>query len=215
MTFIDNVIIKLLKDNLVLKTYYQDDHLVATDLCEGTYIFSVEVDGGVSCFGRYDVTLEGNNLIFNEDLEFQHNLNITNDLSMCSGGGNPDSGEIELNPKIEYPCLTYTWSTGEFTNSISGLTPGMYTVTVTFQYGNEYGETILTFDIDEDEGSVPDFKIRVEEIDWELECHDYGPDPQGSVTVTGIPNTKEYQYVWSNGDIGPTATIVEYGDYPL
>jgi hypothetical protein len=56
------------------------------------------------------------------------NLNATVAGSACTGSEN---GLIQLNPSLGTAPYSFQWSTGDSTSSLSGLQPGVYTVTVT------------------------------------------------------------------------------------
>jgi SprB repeat/Secretion system C-terminal sorting domain len=85
-------------------------------LVAGIYSVTVTDAAGCSITSRISVTKK----------TFQVNSTVTQPV--CEGS---QGGSISLFPINTTEIYTYLWSTGEMTSSVSGLSPGMYTVTIT------------------------------------------------------------------------------------
>ncbi|NJN78242.1 MAG: T9SS type A sorting domain-containing protein [Saprospiraceae bacterium] len=98
-------------------------------------------------------------------------------------------GSITLNPVAGFGGYTFLWSTGATTNSISGLAPGTYDVTVTDQLTcvNTSSFTIVSL--------CPTSLGLSQIVNPEV-----GDDENnGSASISATGGTAPYTYAWSNG----------------
>jgi hypothetical protein len=112
------------------------------------------------------------------------------------------SGSVSINIASGAAPLSYSWSNGASTQNISGLPPGIYTVTIT--------------DVN---GCSLELSAEVEEVECEtvvlfsidsIEC--FG-STNGSVTTQISGGTAPYQINWSTGDTGTTISGLSAGVY--
>lgn len=113
---------------------------------------------------------------------------------------NPD-GEITVAANEGGPYI-YTWSNGGNTQTISNLTMGTYSVTV-----SDGGSCTLT-------GSVTVENLEYIQADIQyinhVSCSTWNDGGAGVTAQFGNP---PYNYVWSNGTTGPVATGLAQGTY--
>ena len=97
---------------------------------------------------------------------------------------------------------SYEWSNGQTTQTISGLSAGTYSVTVT-----------------DNEGEMDEFEITITEPDMMISianttnvaCFE---ESNGAAEITTtIGGTPDYTYEWSNGQVGTIATDLTAGTY--
>ena len=115
----------------------------------------------------------------------------------CSGG----TGTIAVQPINGVAPYSYIWTTGDITDSISGLVPGQYTVTV-IDAGGCRG--ITTYDL-----GAP------LTVYW---CTSTSPDcgdSNGVMAVCITGGSGAYAYVWSNGATGFTTSNLSAGVYSV
>jgi thiol-disulfide isomerase/thioredoxin len=108
------------------KTYSWSNGSTAQDLTgvnAGTYSVTVEDANGY--FLTASFTVEGPSTPLNTE---NYSLSDVTCFSYNNGG-------ISVNPAGGYPGYSYEWNTGDLGNSISDLSPGEYTVTVTDNVG--------------------------------------------------------------------------------
>ena len=88
-------------------------------------IYYVNADDGGGCSGQSETTI------------IQPSTNITWGFYtvMDSGCANVDSGKIYVTGLTGNPPFTYSWSNGETTDFITGLTAGVYSVVITDSLG--------------------------------------------------------------------------------
>lgn len=91
-------------------------------LTAGTYYMKVVDNGGC--------TATTNSVIIQDSTNLDYDLYVVNDA-----GCNINSGKIFINNINGSPPYTYLWTNGETTSSISGLTAGSYSVTVSDNSG--------------------------------------------------------------------------------
>jgi hypothetical protein len=99
--------------------------------------------------------------------------------------------------------LTYEWSNGETTASISGLMPGTYGVTVTDQDGCT-GDASVTI-------NQPDI-LSVSASGFDVDCNGAN---NGSITASASGGMLPYTYNWSNGMMGAMITGLAGGSYTV
>lgn len=144
-------------------------------LSAGTYYCTVEDYGGC--------TAKTENGIVQDSGDFDFGYYVINN-SPCSL---TPTGKIYVTGQTGYGPYTYSWSTGEVTSSISGLTAGTYSVTVTNSGGCSVTKTMTVT-------NVPSVGI-VSMINTSPGCF----QSNGQVLVTISGGTPPYQYQFSNG----------------
>lgn len=112
-----------------------------------------------------------------------------------------DSGVLSVNFRPEYVLnlpVTYNWSTGETTGTISGLSAGYYTVTVTDASGCEANLDEMIF---------PGGKPVVIFLSTDFIAASCYNDSSGAILAPGVTGQGPFTYQWSNGEnttgIGP------------
>jgi hypothetical protein len=127
-------------------------------------------------------------------------------LTVTSTGETGNSfkdGTATCNPTGVAP-FTYAWSNGGNTQTISGLTPGSYTVTVTDANGCTASNTVSVAEF-----GCQDLKVNVNQSN--VSCNGAC---DGSISVTGITNgVAPYTYAWSNGETSQDISGLCAGDY--
>ena len=116
-----------------------------------------------------------------------------------------NDGTATSNPTSGTPAYSYNWSNGETTQTITDLSPGNYTVTVTDSNTCTGEETVTVA-----EYICP--TITLSESITNTTCNE---DCDGSITVTPSGGTAPYTYSWSNGQTTQTATGLCAGSYTV
>lgn len=160
-----------------------------TGLIPGTYVVTVTDAAGCTATGQGSVS---------EPPPVTATINSNNPL--CVGDSN---GSATVIANGGTPPYTYTWSTGQTTATISGLSAGTYTVTVTD--ANNCSTAVqttlspasnLTASISVNDESCPD-------------------ENDGSATVTPLNGVPPYTYTWSNGATTQTINNLAPGTYTV
>ncbi|NOQ76070.1 MAG: T9SS type A sorting domain-containing protein [Crocinitomix sp.] len=115
-------------------------------------------------------------------------LVLTLDVTDASCGA--DDGSITASVTGGVPPYSYDWSTGEITETISDLAPGIYFVFVTDGFG------CVTSDTVDVKGADTDMEIDKLHINH-VSC--YGGD-NGSIAIVMEGGVAPYTYDWSTGD---------------
>jgi PKD repeat protein len=165
-----------------------------------TYIWSngsvTPVISGVTS-GNYTITVtDGNGCTVSETLNISDddgpdfdNILVTN--VSCNGGNN---GAVVVTSSGGTGAHTYNWSTGGTGSSISGLTFGTYTVTVTDAAGCiATGNAIIT---------QPTVLTAIINNVVHVSCNG---GTNGSASVLANGGTPGYTYLWSSGGTSSTA----------
>lgn len=168
-----------------------------------TYEGLVEIEPGI-----YTVTVtdaNGCTVIQTFELsplyEVNSNLIVTNENSY---GAN--DGYASVNPSGGHPPYNIMWSTGDTTNSISGLEPGNYSVIIedaTYCYQEE-SFTIMPF-------VCPELSVFIDIVNesCSTQC-------SGSLEILDVVNgVPPYSYQWSNGQSGNIITNLCQGYYSV
>jgi len=113
-------------------------------------------------------------------------LSVTTSMTPVSGAGTND-GTATATPTGGTPAYTYAWSNSETTPSISNLSPGTYTVTVTDVNGCTENETIVINPFD-----CGDFNATLNVFDATCfqQC-------DGFVDLVVVGGTMPYEYDWN------------------
>lgn len=125
-------------------------------------------------------------------------LSITD--ATCSDS---NDGAIEVNILDGDGPFTYSWSNGETSRIISGLSGGTYAVVVQDAHGDSLN---MTADI-----------VAPEPLDltYDITHSSCSGNNDGAITVSASGGTAPYAYVWTDGSTGPTITDLASGDYEL
>jgi hypothetical protein len=163
---------------------------VRDDLFAGSYTVTVRDQNGcekdqVITIGQPDV-LEA--------------FEIIEDVS-CSGGMD---GSISITPTGGDQNYSYQWSNGSGNQNLTNIPSGSYELTLTD--GNNCSET-FEYMVDEPTSIVID-SITAQPAS----C---GGVSDGSLTVAGSGGTGQLNYIWSNGDITPTANNLSTGSHSV
>ncbi|MBP8250402.1 MAG: SprB repeat-containing protein, partial [Chitinophagales bacterium] len=115
----------------------------------------------------------------------------------------PDSnGKIYLHPANGVPPYTISWSNGMTGSPITGLTQGVYVVTITDANGCTTNASItLQFD------SIPELVYSV----TKPVCH----DSSGAIYLTITNGTLPYQFLWNTGATTQNVTNLMSGTYSV
>jgi hypothetical protein len=163
----------------------------ATGLSAGTY--TVTVTDANDCETECEV----------EILEPEELVCEIEDVDHVSCYGESD-GQATVVASGGTPPYSYLWSDGQTTATATGLSAGIYTVTVTD--ANDC-ETECEVEILEPEELV----CEIEDVQH-LDC--YG-DADGQATVVASGGTPPYSYLWSDGQTTATATGLSAGIYTV
>jgi uncharacterized repeat protein (TIGR01451 family) len=161
-----------------------------TSLTAGTYTVTVTDAKGCSDVCSSQVNEPGCNLT----------ASATGTNVSCNAGTN---GTATATPTGNLAAVTYIWSNGETTATISNLTAGTYAVTVT-----ESANCVATANYTVTEPS--DITLACAKTDVTTIS---GSD--GTATVTATGGTSPYTYVWSNGATTASITSLTAGTYTV
>ena len=160
-----------------------------TNLSAGTY--TVTVTNGDGCTTIGSVTITSPPEVF---------VSINSTPSVCEGD---NSGIATAMPIGGTAPFTYSWNNGGNTQTITGLTSGMYIVTVTDAVGCT--ATSTTF-INQSPG------LTVNAVGNNIVC---GVGNSGSATAMVQGGTAPYSYLWSTGAVSSTIAGLGTGTYSV
>lgn len=157
--------------------------------------------------GTYTVTLtDANNLTATATVTISDlttaivgTLNSTN--ISCKG---VNDGSITATATGGTSPYTYLWNNSATTSSITGLAPGVYSVTITDANGCTKTESITITEPD----ALTVSNTTQTDVSW------YGGN-DGEATVTVSGGTSPYTYLWSNGATTATAQNLIAGTYTV
>lgn len=127
---------------------------------------------------------------------------IAPNFTIVNPGCSQTTGSATINPTGGDAPYDYLWSTGSTTNSISGVVPGAYTVSVADGIGCS---VTATANIVSTSTTITATTSSVSAI-----C-----TTNGSATVTPTNGTANYTYLWSNGNTTANPTNVAAGNYTV
>ncbi|MDX1409138.1 MAG: T9SS type A sorting domain-containing protein, partial [Saprospiraceae bacterium] len=122
-------------------------------------------------------------------------------ITPASGPGSAD-GSIACNVSGGMPPYAYAWDSGDTTSSLSDLTPGIYTLTVTDANGCTTATQV--------EVEAADCTVEVSFVLEDVACHG---DTTGSAMVLPSNGTTPYQFSWSTGDTTSAVVGLAAGAY--
>lgn len=152
--------------------------VVASGLSEGTYTVTVTDTNGCTAVGSIDVELSPEGIWL---------MPVGTDADCGLDNGSAYSGVMTGTP----PYI-FEWSNGATTDTVTGLAPGTYSVTVTDVNGCTNAESVTI-------EALSDLSVSISGQD--PDCN----SANGSATVSVSGGTPPFIYEWSNG--GNTATI--------
>jgi len=147
-----------------------------SDLCSGSYSVTIVDNNNCSVFGAFNIT---------QPTQLLANTSSTNETNVDA-----NDGTAKAIPTGGISPYKYLWSNGQNTQSISGLSPGEYTVIVTDAYDCTVGDTVII-----EEFYCPQLVIntQISEITCYGEC-------DGAIAVSGVDNAVlPLKYKWNNG----------------
>ncbi len=160
------------------------------DLEPGSYTVTVTDGNDCTAIGMVTVQAFTCSMMVNSTVE-----NIT-----CFG---ESSGSISLAVSEATQPVTFNWSTGATVNEVSGLTPGMYDVTVEDGAGCQ---EILAFILEEPDSIVIQFGVN------NPSCPD---DSAGSITAIPEGGVGGFQFAWSSGGMTDMEDSLPAGNYSV
>lgn len=174
-----------------------------------TYNWSNGATGSVNANlgpGTYDVTvtdangctITGSGTIGNP---VQINVNLTVVNPGC-GGGSP-TGSATVAPTGGTPPYMFHWSNGAVGNTVNGLLPGSYSVTVTDFLGCNQTEGFVL---------IPQASINLDATATPASACGL---PTGTATVTASGGVAPYTYAWSNGATTASISNLAPGNYTV
>jgi gliding motility-associated-like protein len=162
-------------------------------LCAGTY--SVQVTDANGCDTIQAVTVTQ---------PTQITIPITATMVTCNG---LNDGTATANPSGGTPGYGFSWSpappAGQGTASVSGLSPGTYTVTVTDANGCIRTQTVTIT-----QPNVLNATLNATSLDCNADC-------DATITSTVSGGTPGYSFLWGGGQITPSITNQCSGVYNL
>ncbi len=164
------------------------------NLFQGSY--AVTVTDANDCTSSIEVDVTAPTIPFTVDVS----------STPVSGNGNSD-GTATANSSGGMGTIAYLWSNSETTQTISGLTAGTYSVTVSDENGCIAVNQILV-----EETSDPCAALALQITTSDTDCFDAAT---GSATVNPQGGTEPYSYLWSNGNTTATADNLAAGDYSV
>uniref|UniRef100_UPI004048CF6B PKD domain-containing protein n=3 Tax=Roseivirga sp. TaxID=1964215 RepID=UPI004048CF6B len=158
----------------------------------GIYSVTVTDANGCTVSGTYTV---------NQPAAALSELSITNNSPSCFGG---NDGSLTLSMQGGTAPYAYSWSNGSTTNTASGLSEGIYNVTVTDNNNCTFSTSYTVND---------PIKIAVATTSSNQPTCNGAAD--GSITVLASNGTAPYTYNWNTGDVGATLSNVPAGTYTV
>jgi len=154
-----------------------------------TGMYNLTVSDANGCTANSSATLTLNGIVITENV-----INVFG----CDDNNN---GAISVSVTSATQPVTYLWNNGITTSSVSSLTAGTYTLTITEGSGCVHVESYTV--------TAPDSL----QVNLSVTDATNGNNGSAAVVVTGgIPS---YNYLWSNGQTGSTATNLAAGNYSL
>ena len=161
------------------------------DLPAGTYTVTVTDNYGFSAIAQVVIT---------EPPLLEFETPDINDVS-CNGGSD---GSIEAEVSGGVSPYSYTWSNGESVPSISNLSAGTYTITIT---DNNGCTQFASYQVEQ-----PD-QLEISLVNLDNETCVGSNDGEITISITG--GTNPFNAVWSTGNTGMTNTGLDPGVYSV
>lgn len=173
-----------------------ETYSVISNLCEGTYFAGVTDSNGCSSTHQADISVL---------------ITITTGISAedisCHDA---DDGSIDLTVNGGTAPLIFSWNNGAYaTEDLSNLSEGIYTVIITDSNGCSAADSTGIANPD----SLAAFaSAHIYPNGFHVTCTD-GTNGRATVTVSG--GTPPFTYVWSDGQLTPTAIGLALGTYAV
>lgn len=161
-----------------------------TQLAPGTY--TVQVLDNTNCADVLQVTI-----VQPEPLLV--NASATHETSV-----NANDGTARANPTGGTGTYSYLWSTGETTQTLSGLAPGAYTVTVTDENGCTAVQTVTV--------NAFGCLMTAQPVVSNVRC---AGQNDGALSVELSGGTEPYTYLWSTGETTAVVQNLAPGTYTV
>ena len=147
-----------------------------TDLSPGTYEVTITIDNDCSISRSYTV-------------ELSSTINIPTIITQptCLG----DDGAIDLDPSATGIDYDFLWSTGDTTEDITGLSEGIYTVTITDPNSGCSDEEFFV---------LPEFNFLVANS-YLCQVIDNDSIISEITAFVGEGSTSPYEFAWSTGEV--------------
>ncbi|MFN8155479.1 MAG: gliding motility-associated C-terminal domain-containing protein [Bacteroidia bacterium] len=158
------------------------------NLSAGTYTVTVTDANGCSAITQAVVT---------EPTDLTTAMNATD--ATCNGGNDGQATTLAAGGSAPY---TYQWSTGGLNSTVNAVSAGTYTVTVTDNHGCTHQDQVTV-------GEAPAIVLNTSSTD--ATCG----STNGTAQVNGAGGTGALSYLWSNGDVGTSATGLGAGVYTV
>lgn len=168
-----------------------------TDLTQGSY--NVSVTDANNCNSTYDYQII--NLVGNCALVCD--LNISNENIIHETCGN-NNGSISLSVFSSNTPVSYEWSNGSTNSSITNLSAGTYTTTITDALGCSLQQT---YTIINNSGTL--------QINNPIITNSTCGYNNGSINISVSGGTGSYTYLWSNGIQNQDLTNLNEGTYSV
>lgn len=155
--------------------------------------------------GTYEVIVTDDNGCSDSATFNLNNISSINTASTitqvtCAGGSD---GAIDLSTSGGTPPYTFSWSNGANTEDISGLSDGIYTVTITDDNGCQYTEDITVT-------TLPAINISVLST-----TNEHCGTADGAITIDVSGGTGSYGFSWSNGATSQNIFDLTAGSYTV
>lgn len=136
------------------------------------------------------------NIVVKDSVRIRHQMGPSTELEAISDDGSGSGGRVIANTTGGTPPYTYLWSNGGSTDSLQGLAPGVYSVSITDALGCVIQDSVRVGASTLDKGlPVEEFRLfpnpsggsisfslrlsRVEELQWQIY------DPSGRLILSG------------------------------
>ena len=163
----------------------------ATNLSAGTY--TVTITDEDDCTATASVTIT------------QPPVLSANATSTGESSVGANDGTASANPTGGVPGYLYTWSNGASTQTITGLSAGNYTVTVSDENGCSSVQTV----------TVSSFNCSNFALSFSVTNPSCNGNTNGSAMVSPSGGTMPYLVIWSNGTSTTTASNLAAGNYTV
>ncbi len=158
------------------------------------------------CPGKYSVTITDalNCSVYADYTIYQNSELLVSITKTDETANNANDGTASASPKGGVPPYDYNWSNGQTTQTITGLAPGTYTVTVTDSLNCTATQTTTIEPYD-----CPD--IIIHHFKTDASCYN---SCSGSIRINSVENaTNPLSYTWSNGQTGSSIANLCAGIY--
>ena len=188
------------------------DGSVTTNISGGTAPYDILWDNGVTTevnanltVGTYFVTVtdaNGCTVTGSGTIGSPNAIDLAVSVTSPPCGDNT-MGAASVNPSGGTPNYSYFWSTGAMTQTVSGLSAGTYSVTVTDSQGCQSSTDVVI---------NPSTQVNVAINSNNPTC---AAPNGGSATATGSNGTAPYSYAWNTGASTQTITNLGAGMYTV